>query len=142
MRFWDTSAIVPLLVQETSSTWAQKLLAEDREMLVFWLAEIEALSALNRRRREGALDEAGFALAQKRLQRLKDAWHEVKPTERIRKEAIRLLQTHPLRTLDALQLAALCVVAKNLPTPLPLVALDVRLAQAAAQEGFPVLQRV
>jgi len=142
VRFWDTSAIVPLLVQEASSQWAKRLLAEDGEMLVFWLSEVEALSALNRRRRQGALGERDYTLARKRLRRLKNAWHEVLPTEGVRKEAIRLLQAYPLRTLDALQLAALCVVASNVPTPLPLVTLDLRLAQAAAQEGFPVLQGV
>lgn len=39
MRFWDTSALVPLLVQEKATPWAESLLSQDPEMVVFWLAE-------------------------------------------------------------------------------------------------------
>lgn len=140
MRFWDTSALVPLLVQEEASGWAASLLAEDPEVVVFWAAEVEAASALNRRLREGHLDPEGYALAQERLRRLKAAWHEVLPGEAVRRQALRLLRLHPLRTLDALHLAALVLLAGEDPKSLPLVSLDARLAQAALLEGFPVLR--
>jgi uncharacterized protein with PIN domain len=55
MRFWDTSALVPLLVREAATPWAESLLAEDGEMVVAWIAETEAISALARRKREGPL---------------------------------------------------------------------------------------
>uniref|UniRef100_A0A7V4AP86 PIN domain-containing protein n=1 Tax=Thermus tengchongensis TaxID=1214928 RepID=A0A7V4AP86_9DEIN len=140
MRFWDTSALVPLLVQEETSGWAASLLKEDPEMAVFWVAEVEATSALNRRLREGHLDLEGYALAQERLRRLKTAWHEVLPGEALRRQALRLLRLHPLRTLDALHLAALTLLAGENPEGVPLVSLDARLAQAALLEGFPVLR--
>jgi predicted nucleic acid-binding protein len=136
MKFWDTSALVPLLVREAATPWAESLLAEDGEMVVAWTAEMEAISALARRKREGALKDEGHALALKRLQRLKVAWHEVLPSER---EALRLLQTHPLRTLDALQLASLLVAAEGDPEAFPLVTLDGRLALAASLEGVLVM---
>lgn len=136
MRFWDTSALVPLLVREAATPWAERLLAEDGEMVVAWTAEMEAISALARRKREGALKDEGHALALKRLQRLKVAWH---PSERVRREALRLLQTHPLRTLDALQLASLLVAAEGDPEAFPLVTLDGRLALAASLEGVFVM---
>jgi predicted nucleic acid-binding protein len=139
MRFWDTSALVPLLVREAATPWAERLLAEDGEMVVAWTAEMEAISALARRKREGALKDEGHALALKRLQRLKVAWHEVLPSERVRREALRLLQTHPLRTLDALQLASLLVAAEGDPEAFPLVTLDGRLALAASLEGVLVI---
>jgi predicted nucleic acid-binding protein len=34
MRFWDTSALAPLLVREAATPWAERLLAEDGEMVV------------------------------------------------------------------------------------------------------------
>jgi uncharacterized protein with PIN domain len=49
MRFWDTSALVPLLVREAATPWAESLLAEDGEMVVAYTAEMEAISALARR---------------------------------------------------------------------------------------------
>ena len=139
MKFWDTSALVPLLVREGTTPWAESLLAEDGEMVVAWIAEVEAVSALSRRRREGALRDEDHVLALKRLWRLKAAWHEVLPSERARREALRFLQTHPLRTLDALQLASLLVVAEGDPEALPLVTLDGRLALAASLEGVSVM---
>lgn len=138
MRFWDASALVPLLVREGATPWAEGLLAEDGEMVVAWVAEVEAASALSRRRREGVLKDEDHALALKRLRRLKAAWHEVLPAERVRREALRLLQAHPLRTLDALQLASLLVAAEGDPEALPLVTLDGRLALTASLEGVPV----
>ncbi len=62
------------------------------------------------------------------------SWRSVK-----RDEALRLLQAHPLRTLNALQLASLLVAAEGDPEALPLVTLDERLALAASLEGVFVL---
>jgi predicted nucleic acid-binding protein len=56
----------------------------------------------------------------------------------VRQTAIRLLRVHPLRTADALQLAAAIAAAEDHPATLPFVTLDERLAQAAEREGFPV----
>ncbi|RTG98768.1 PIN domain-containing protein [Thermus scotoductus] len=138
MRFWDTSALVPLLVQEKATPWAESLLSQDPEVVVFWLAEAEATSALNRRRREGALSEKGYKQAKERLSRLRDSWHEVLPTEAVKRQAIKFLELYPLRTLDALQLGALWVFSEGNPLGTRLVSLDLRLIQAAEQVGFPV----
>jgi hypothetical protein len=43
---------------------------------------------------------------------------------------------HPLRTADALQLAAAFVVAERRPSSLEVVTLDDRLAAAAGKGGF------
>jgi uncharacterized protein len=45
MRFWDASAIVPLLVSETSSRALQALVKQDPIMLVWWGSEVECASA-------------------------------------------------------------------------------------------------
>ena len=67
------------------------------------------------------------------------SWTEVPPIERVRDQAIRVLQVHPLRAADALQLAAAIVLADFEPKGLPFVTLDEALAAAARREGFPVL---
>lgn len=46
---------------------------------------------------------------------------------------------YALRAADALQLGAALVAADGDPQSLELVTLDRRLAEAALQEGFPVL---
>ena len=63
----------------------------------------------------------------------------VGPLERVRQVAIRLLRVHPLRTADALQLAAAVVASEDRPRTLDVVTLDARLALAARREGFAVL---
>jgi predicted nucleic acid-binding protein len=53
--------------------------------------------------------------------------------------ARRLLETHPLSAADALQLAAALVMTEERPTGTEFVTFDIRLAEAANKEGFPVL---
>jgi hypothetical protein len=139
MRFWDASAVVPLLVAETSTAEVQALAARDPAMLVWWATEVECASAVARLERDGALDEPAATLAFDRLKRLAASWHQVEPSDPIRETAVRLLRVHPLRAADALQLAAAIVAADRRPSSIELVTFDERLAVAARKEGFVVL---
>jgi uncharacterized protein len=140
VRFWDASAIVPLLVAEPSTRRLQALAAKDSTMLVWWGSEVECVSALARLERDGALSPHGITLALKRLGRLAAGWHEVDPSDAIREAAVRFLRVHPLRAADALQLAAAFLAAERRPASLELVTLDDRLGSAARKEGFAVIQ--
>jgi uncharacterized protein len=139
VKFWDASAIVPLLVSETSSRRMQSLAAKESAMLVWWGSEIECVSALARRERDGALDGRTMTTALKRLQQLAHAWHEIDPSDAIRETAKRFLRVHPLRAADALQLAAAFAAAEQRPTSLEIVTLDDRLAEASRKEGFAIV---
>jgi hypothetical protein len=139
VKFWDASAIVPLLVLETSSRHLQSLAAKESAMLVWWGSKVECVSALARRERDGALDARVIAIALQRLQQLADAWHEIDPSDPIRETAERFLRVHPLRAADALQLAAAFAAAERRPASLEIVTLDDRLANAARKEGFGVV---
>jgi predicted nucleic acid-binding protein len=139
VRFWDASAIAPLLVAEPSTRDLQALAAKDPGMLVWWGSEIECVSALARLERDGALSLQAIALALKRLGQLAAGWHEVDPSDAVREAAVRFLRVHPLRAADALQLAAAFLGAERRPASLEIVTLDDRLAAAARKEGFVVL---
>ena len=139
MRFWDSSAIVPLLVAESSTPTLVSEFVRDPELVVWWATEVECVSALARLEREASIDARAMGEALARLDALALAWHEVQPAARTRQVAIRLLRTHNLRAADALQLAAAIAAAEDSPGSLPLVTLDARLATAAEREGFPVL---
>ena len=106
MKFWDASAIVPLLVKEATTSFLQALARRDSEMLAWWGSQVECASALARLEREALLDGKGAALAFDRLKQLTDGWHEIEPSEIVRENAVRFLRVHPLRAADALQLAA------------------------------------
>ncbi len=139
MKFWDASAIVPLLVAEPATRPLQILAAHDPEMLVWWGSEVECSSALARLERAGALDVRSATLAFERLNQLAAGWHEIEPSELVRETAIRFLRVHPLRAADALQLAAAFMAAERRPASLQLVTFDDRLADAARREGFALV---
>lgn len=139
MKFWDASAIVPLLVAEITTQSLQALARRDSDMLVWWGSQVECASALARLERSALLDAKGIALAFDRLKELADGWHEIEPSEIIRENALRFLRVHPLRAADALQLAAAFLAAERRPTSLEIVTLDERLADAARREGFALV---
>ncbi len=138
MRFWDSSAIVPLTVAEASTEALQAVATQDPVMCVSWATEIECVSAISRLEREGVLSERATMAAIERLDSLAEAWNELLATAALRGAARRLLRVHALRAADALQLAAALVAAEGLPASLPIVTLDERLATAARREGFTV----
>lgn len=138
MTFWDSSAVVPLLVTETSTRAMQALASRDDAMLVWWGTRIECASALARLERDGSLDEDSAATAFDRLKQLAASWHEVEAGDAVRDAAIRFLRVHPLRAGDAIQLAAAFIAANRQPSTLAIVTLDDRVATAARKEGFSV----
>lgn len=138
MRFWDSSAVVPLLLVEPGRDDLLALLADDPVILAWWGTRVECTAAVARREREGALAVAEAGVALERLRALATQWQEVLPGNGIRTTAERLLRVHPLRSADSLQLAAAIVAAEHEPRTLEFVSLDARLNEAAGREGFPV----
>ncbi len=139
MRYWDSSALVALIVAEETSATREALIKNDSSIATWWLSKAECASALNRLARERALQEEELSTALADLDTLSATWTEVQPTETVRARAIRLLRIHPLRAADAMQLAAALVVANESPASLPIVSSDERLAKAARREGFSVM---
>ncbi len=140
MKFWDASAVVPLLVRQPATDQLSQLLEEDPRIAVWWATPIECIWAVARLRRENALDRSDEESVAAGLRKLGSSWYEVQPGESIRRQAMRLLRIHALRAADALQLAAALEWAGSLPdSNASLVTLDRRLAEAADLEGFTVL---
>jgi uncharacterized protein len=139
MRFWDTSALISLLVDEPPRERLFALLEEDSEVLAWWGTPVEIASALARREREELLTAEEVAAALAASRGLSESWHEIIPSDAVRRTAERLLRTHPLRAADALQLAAALVAADHNPTSLEMVCMDERSRLAACREGFTVL---
>ncbi len=139
MRFWDASAVVPLLIAEAPTSAVRALMIEDAQMAVWALTPLEVLSALWRRRRLGEIEVRAQASAESALLELEAAWSIVADVAQTDRRARRLLATHPLRAADAAQLAAALLACDERPERLPFVTVDERLAEAARREGFAVL---
>lgn len=140
MKYWDSSALVPVLAPEETSETATALLRDDPDVFTWWGTPIECVSALARREREGNLSGDVMRTALERLNELEEGWGEVEPSPRVRHAACRVLRVHPLRAADSLQLAAALVLAGGGEERLEFVCADARLADAAEREGLSVIR--
>jgi predicted nucleic acid-binding protein len=138
VQYWDTSALLPLLVREPSSEIVAGLLDHDAAIVTWWGTRVECASAIARLERDGGLDRAAARALQRTVLDAAREWSEVPALNDVRVQAVRLLQTHRLRAADSLQLAAAIVASDFAPGSLPFVTLDQRLADAASREGLPL----
>lgn len=136
MKFWDSSALVPLLVAEEATKDTTALALQDPDIVAWWGTPVECASAIARLDRNNELSPSGAAAAFARLDALAASWLQVEPSEEIRETARRLLRVHRLRAADALQLAAAFVAAERRPPTMTFVTLDDDLRTAAEREGF------
>jgi predicted nucleic acid-binding protein len=142
VRFWDSSAIVPLLCTESETHAMLELYGADPSMLVWALTRTEIVSALCRRHREGAIARRELSEAKTRLKQLESDWTENSDYRSVQERAERLLELHPLSAADALQLAGALVAVEERTSGFGFITLDARLGEAAAREGFDVVGAV
>lgn len=139
MRFWDTSAIILLCIEEKETRAIQNIAKKDGMLVVWWGSIVECYSAFGRLRRDGSLKPQEETQALAVLSELAGVWTEIEPSDEIRNITRRLIQNYPLRAADSLQLAAANVWAEKTPWGHEFVCLDFRLRDAAQKEGFKVL---
>lgn len=139
MRFWDTSALIPLLLAERGTSRAERYLRDDANVVVWTLTRAELLSGLVRRRREEPGASRRLLAARRELLSAWERWSEVTAVEIVRRHAERVVEPHPVRAADALQIGAALVAAEDNPAALEFVTFDRHQAEAAEREGFRVL---
>jgi predicted nucleic acid-binding protein len=139
VRFWDSSALVPLIVRQRQSGRMRALYRSDSGVFAWWGASVECASAISRLERDGLLRRPSANAARARLDRFAGTWQEVQPSDTLRDVARRILRVHDLRAADSLQLAAGLAAAEGRPATLSFVCLDERLGAAVEREGFPLL---
>jgi predicted nucleic acid-binding protein len=139
MNFWDSSAILPLLVHEPTSEATRAYLSANPEMVFWWATPVECLSALARKEREGKLKLSQMNVAQKNLNSIVRNCICIDATDAVRGLSQKLLRRYPLRAADAFQLAAASVFAGQSTGDYGFVCNDTRLALAASKEGFDIV---
>ena len=139
MSFWDSSALIAVLVPQAGSDGLEEILRHEEPPSVWWGTSVECISAIARLKRSGSLNPLGATAAIGRLRNLETKWLEIEPSLSLRNRARELLEVHPLRAADALQLAAALAAAEDDPAGFDFVCLDQRLCDAARREGFPIL---
>lgn len=136
MRFWDSSALVPLVYEEQRSRACRALLRGHSDVVVWAFTRLEMLSAVRRKVREGGIDREDLAAILTRIGSLASRWTEVEPVAEVRERAEQVLARHPLSAADSLQLAAALTVVDGRPRGDVFISADDRLARAAESEGF------
>jgi uncharacterized protein len=138
MRFWDTSALVPLILDEPASARMRAVFAEDPNILTSAFTPIEIASAVWRRRHAGELSVAAHQEADALFADLSTSWVELPVSQDAIDAAMGAMSRHSLRAGDALQLGT-AIVAAGSASKGHFVTLDDQLIAAARAEGFPVL---
>lgn len=138
MKFWDTSALVPLVVDEPATKGVRQILAEDPDVVVWLLTGVELLSAIARLGRTSTgLQDLASVLRLEATSQFK-RWARVTDLDGVGRRAERLVGLHAISAADALQIAAALVASRDRPDTLPFVTLDKSLARCAQLEGFVV----
>ena len=135
--FWDTSALVPLCVQQQPSPAVRQML-EQHEIAVWWATSVEMRSAFERLFRMAQLTPSEHAAAGARLEKLRRGWRELQPTEALRAQAETFLRSYPLKAADALQLAAAWTWCSGNVQSSAFISGDEQLLEAARQVGFQI----
>jgi predicted nucleic acid-binding protein len=139
MKFWDTSALVPLFLNEPRSGRVKPIFRDDSSVAAWWATPIECCSSFSRLVRESVITKTEEEGLRDEIDVLANCWGEIAPSPEVRKLARRLLRRHPLRAADSLQLAAALIWIGNQPEGFEFVCLDKKLRDAAQIEGFTVL---
>lgn len=139
MRYWDASALVPLVVAEPESERVRSWLAEDEHIATWAWTLTEIASAVERCTRDGSLSRPQRREALDRIGALARSWDEVTDMLAVRSRANALLARHPLRAADAGQLGAALLIQEQLAGALAFVCLDQRLSLAAERESLRVV---
>ena len=139
MRYWDASALVPLVVAEPDSELVRTWLSEDDQIVTWAWSRTEITSAIERRARGGSLSRHQRREALRRFEAFAESWDEVTELLAVRSRANALLARHPLRAADAGQLGAALLIHEQLAGTLTFVCLDHRLSTAAELESLRVM---
>ena len=139
----DSSVLVKRHVSEIGSAWFQNLVlpASNNSIITAKLSIIEVFSAFNRRKREATISQIDYNDFAKDFSTISNnEYHLLDLSDSIIIESQKLLETHPLRAGDAIQLAT-AIYARNMlqnsgiSAPI-FLASDNKLLDAAIAEGF------
>ena len=135
IAYFDTSAVIPLLVDEPGSEVAARLWTEADHVISVRLVYAEARAALAQARRLGRLAPAQLSTLVGVLDDLYASIDRIEIDERLVRRAGDLAQSHALRGYDAVHLAGLERIADEVTV---LVSGDGDLCRAARAIGVAV----
>ena len=141
--FLDSSALIKRYITEQGTGWVRSITlpSTGNTIIIAQVTQVEIFSSVSRRRREGLVPPRTTQAIRLLLHRhVKREYMVIELATPIIEGAEDLLDKHPLRAYDAIQLAsALAANARLIEAilaPLVFVSADVRLLTAATVEGL------
>jgi uncharacterized protein len=107
--FLDSSAFAKRFVEESGSQEVEHLCSQAAELCLSVICVPEIISALNRRLREKSMTRQEYARAKQRLSQDVRDTVIINLTPDVIQSSIKILETTPVRTMDALHIA--CAMA-------------------------------
>jgi predicted nucleic acid-binding protein len=143
LYYLDTSALVKLYIREPGTERMLRLARSglNHRFAVLAVCQMEFRSALRRRQRAGDIEqEIASALIERFTQHLEAMFLRQSLGEAIIEITCGLIDRHPLRAYDAVQLAGCLFLKGNSPAEQPIfVCADIQLLEAAGAEGLATL---
>ena len=141
--FLDSSALIKRYIPEQGTLWVRSLAVSSavNSLLVSRITPVEIISGICRRRREGTVTpHVGRAVRILLTRHLQREYGVIDLTAQVIHRSQDLLEQHPLRAYDAIQLASALegharLISAGL-APLIFVSADTRLLAAASAEGL------
>lgn len=140
--YFDTSSFLKFYIEENGSDIVQRLLIgnERHTFIISELTVLESHSAIRRREREGTIsEERATSIIEQINQDKINRFVTQDISSATISEAARLIDDHPLRSLDALQLAGSLVLRQERLIEPIFVCADNRLLEAASSEGMTII---
>lgn len=139
MNYLDTSALIKRFVAEKGSALIQTIMTRREPVATAKIAYAEVYAGLARKRREGHLSAAHYALSCRQFERDWGAYVRVDLQDEILLLARDLIGRHPLRGFDAIHLASALSLKSALGQDITFAAADERLLRAAHAERLRAL---
>ena len=139
MIFFDASAAAKRYFKEAGSERVEELWTGPEFLSSLAILQCELASAVNRKLREHGLTRGTYQTLKEQMRRDLRKLQAVPADADVIEASLRLLDTHPLKVLDSLYLAAALNLHRASSNPVLFVSADRQLLRAALAEGLRVL---
>lgn len=139
MIYLDSSALIKKYVVEKGTPEVRELFASGEALWTSKVSQAEVWSAFARRRRGGDLTTAQYQTIARSFERDWRAFAVVELSDEVMVMIRNLVERHPLRAFDAIQLASAIWAKRNLGEPVVFVGADELLLRAAEAMALRVV---
>lgn len=139
MIYLDSSALVKKYVVEKGTREIREFFASEELLWTSKISQAEVWSAFARRRRGGNLTAAQYRAITRSFERDWRRFAIVELSDDVMGMIRRIVERHPLRAFDAIQLASALWAKQNVGEPVVFVGADDQLLKAAAAMALAVV---